>query len=155
MYKRQLLSSATGAVAPSRVLVSNNDLLQDSTTGGTRGIVIDTPNNNTNPQFDATVVNNTVSLTNPNFAVAAIGISARQLSSACMSISGNNVSVAALGVAAILAQQDSPATAYLYGTGADAAAVIAAGNPMSTTEVSGTLNLTAGLCLLPGSPLLP
>ncbi len=150
-----LLSSATGAVAPSRVLVSNNDLLQDSTTGGTRGIVIDTPNNNTNPQFDATVVNNTVSLTNPNFAVAAIGISARQLSSACMNISGNNVSVVAQGVAAILAQQDSPATAFLYGTGVDAAAVLVAGNPMSTTEVSGTLNLTAVPCLLPGSPLLP
>lgn len=150
-----LLSSAPGAGAPARMLVSNNNVQQDSTTGGTRGIVIDTPNSNTNPQFEATVLNNAVNLTNSNFAVAAMGISARQQSSACMNISGNNVSVAAAGVAAILAQQDSPASASLFGSGVDAASVIAAANPLSTTEVSGTINLTGVPCQLPDSPLLP
>jgi len=150
-----LLSSAIGAGAPARIRVSDNNVTQGSTTGGARAIVIDTPDIGTNPVYHASVTNNMVNLTNASFGVAALIVQARQASTACMSIAGNNVTVAASGVDAIEANQVAPAIASLFGTGASVPDVLASANAPSTVFVGGTINLTAVPCQLPDSPLLP
>lgn len=149
------LTSTVGAGATARIRVNNNNVTQNSTTGVARGILIDTPDASTNPNYHATVSGNTVAGTDTVVGVGVLVVQSRQSSTGCMSISGNNASVATAGVTAIRARQVAPATASLSGSGATSATVLAANNPASTTEVLGTIALTGAACLLPDSPTLP
>lgn len=129
----------------SRTTAAADDLLDNDS----RGFPVATPN------FDATATNNTVNLTDTVNGIVALVVTARKSSTACMNISANTASVATAGVNAIRARQADTATANLFGSGANSAAVLAANNPASTTEVLGTIGLTGVACLVPDSPAVP
>src|SRR5215204_2291879 len=51
-------TSTVGQVAPANILIDNNTVTQNSTSGTARGILVDTPDSSTSPSFTATVINN-------------------------------------------------------------------------------------------------
>jgi hypothetical protein len=148
------LTSTVGATAPGFVHVHDNTITQHSTGGTSRGLLVDTPDTNTSPSFHATVLNNTVSWTDPVNALNSLVVQARQSSTACMHISGNNATTAGLSNA-LRARQQNTAVANLFGSGASAAAVLAANHPAVTTEVLGTIGLTGVACTTPTAPTVP
>ncbi len=150
------LTSTPGAVAQGLVHVHDNNITQHSTNGTSRGLLVDTPDADTSPNFHATILNNTVAWTDPTNSLHALVVQARQSSTACLNLSGNNANTASGGFD-LRVRQVSPAVANLFGAGANAAAVLAANHPAAgvTTELLGTVSLTSTGCTLPTSPSLP
>lgn len=150
------LTSTTGLVAPGRVLISGNTVIQNSTQGVARGILVDTPDASRTPNFHATVTGNSVAIGDSVAGVAGIAVQSRNTATGCANIGNNTVTFpngtpgGVLGLRArqatlgVLNIEQSPSC-----TGTSAA-VLACRNPVSTTEVLGTVGLVApGACLLP------
>ena len=153
------LTSTVGQLSQARVRVDGNTVTNNSTSGTTRGIIVDTPDTNTSPVFHATVTNNAVAVGDNVNGVAGIVVQARQSSDACANIGSNTVTFpngTPGGVLGIRARQVSPATYDLEGSAlcsGTAGSVLSCRNPASTTEVLGTLTVVpAGTCLLPAVP---
>jgi len=150
------LTSTVGAASQGFVHVHDNTITQHSTGGSARGLLVDTPDINTSPNFHATVLNNAVSWTDPALSLNALVVQARQSSTACMHVAGNNA-ITASGSADLRVRQSGTAVANLFGSGANAAAVLAANHtaPGVITEVLGTVGLTGIACTTPTAPALP
>jgi methionine-rich copper-binding protein CopC len=153
------LTSTVGQLSQARVRLDGNNVINNSTSGTTRGILVDTPDASTSPVFNATVTNNTVAVGDNVNGVGGLVAQARQSSDGCANIGANTVTFpngTPGGVLGLRARQANTATYDLEQsascTGA-AAAVLGCRNPGSTTEVLGTLTVVgAGTCLLPATP---
>ncbi|MBL8311372.1 MAG: tandem-95 repeat protein [Burkholderiales bacterium] len=150
------LTSTIGGASPGFVHIHDNNITQHSTGGTARGLQVDTPDASTNPNFHATVLNNSVAWTDPALALHALVVQARQSSTACLHVAGNLANTASGGFD-LRVRQAGAATANLFGTGANAASVLAANHPAAgvTTELLGTVGLTSVACTLPTTPFLP
>ncbi len=153
------LTSTVGQISQARVRLDGNNVTNNSTSGTTRGILVDTPDGSTSPAFSTTATNNSVSVGDNIAGVAGLVAQARQSSDACANIGSNTVTFpngTPGGVNGLRARQVAPATYDLEqsaGCTGTAAAVLGCRNPASTTEVLGTLTVVAaGTCLLPSVP---
>jgi hypothetical protein len=153
------LTSTVGQLAPARIRIDGNNVTNNSTSGTTRGILVDIPDTNTSPVYHATVSNNTVSVGDNVNGVGGLVVQARQSSDLCANIHGNTVNFpngTPAGILGLRARQVAPAAFDLeqsVGCSGTAAAVLACRNPGSTTEVLGTITVVpAGTCLLPVTP---
>ncbi len=152
------LTSTVGQVSPARVRIDGNVVVNNSTAGTVRGILVDTPDASTSPSFHATVTNNSVAVGDNVAGVGGLVVQARQSSTGCTSIGSNTVTFpnGNPGVNGLRARQAAPATMTLESTGpcpGAAAAVLACRNPAATTEVLGTITVVgASTCLLPNVP---
>jgi hypothetical protein len=153
------MTSTVGQISQARLRIDGNTVANNSTSGTTRGILVDTPDTNTSPAFHATVNNNTVSVGDNVNGVAGLVVQGRQSSDVCTNIHSNTVSFpngTPGGVSGLRARQAAPAAVDLEQSGVcagTAAAVLACRNPASTTEVLGTLTVVpAGSCSLPNTP---
>jgi len=153
------LTSTVGQVSQARVRIDSNTVVNNSTAGTVRGILVDTPDASTTPAFHATVTNNSVAVGDNVGGVAGLVVQGRQGADTCANIGSNTVTFpngTPGGVLGIRARQANTATFDLEGSGlcsGTAAAVLACRNPASTTEVLGTLTVVgAGTCLLPNVP---
>ncbi|MCQ3973900.1 MAG: hypothetical protein DPW09_10680 [Anaerolineae bacterium] len=153
------LTSTVGQFSQARVRIDGNTVINNSTSGVARGILVDTPDTNTSPAFHATVTNNTVAVGDNVNGVAGLVVQSRQSSDACANIGSNTVTFpngTPMGVFGIRARQVTPATYDLEGSAScpgAPASVLSCRNPGSTTEVLGTLTVVAaGTCLLPSVP---
>lgn len=151
------LTSTVGQVAPAKLKIDGNTITQNSTTGVARGILVDTPDTNTTPTYNAVVTNNTVHIMDNVAGVGGIVVQGRRgpAGLTCAKVETNTVDFpnGNPGVNGIRVRQVSPATVNLEtGSGSGtAAAVLATNNPLSTTEVLGTVGVVAnGTC--PGPP---
>lgn len=153
------LTSTVGQISQARVRIDGNTVVNNSTAGTVRGILVDTPDASTTPAFHATVTNNSVAVGDNVGGVAGLVVQSRQGSDLCANIGSNTVTFpngTPGGVLGIRARQANTATYDLEGSGACSgtpAAVLGCRNPASTTEVLGTLTVVpAGTCLLPTVP---
>jgi hypothetical protein len=153
------LTSTVGQVSQARLNIAGNSVTNNSTSGTTRGILVDTPDGSTTPAFHATVSGNTVSVGDNVAGVSGLVVQGRQGSDACANIHTNTVTFpngTPAGINGLRARQANTATYDLeQGPGCEgtAAAVLACRNLASTTEVLGTLTVvSAGTCLLPSTP---
>jgi hypothetical protein len=142
------LSSTVGQVAPSNVLIDNNTIAENSTSGVSRGILVDTPDSSTSPGFTATITNNHVSVGDNVAGLQGIVAQARQASAGCFDIRTNTVTFpngTPSGVVGIRLRQANTATAQLEQgiSSGTPAAVLAANNAASTTEVIGTVTVVS------------
>lgn len=143
-------SSTNGSVAPANVLVQNNTIntQSDPVNGIAEPLFVSTPDANTDPGFTASVINNVVNINDPA-ALALRGIavqSTQNVSAGCIDVRGNDVNYtpsAPAGVNGIRVRQVAPATLQMEpGTGSGTvASALATNNPLSTTEVVGTVTL--------------
>ena len=144
-------SSTTGQVASASITIDHNTVTENSTNGVSRGIFVDTPDNNTTPSFTANVTNNTVSVTDNIAGLQGIGLQARR-GTGCFKVQNNTVTFpngAPAGVVGIRVRQAAPGVANLEqgSSSGTAATVLAANNPGATTEIIGTVNVVAnGTC---------
>ncbi|KJV06155.1 hypothetical protein VZ94_13215 [Methylocucumis oryzae] len=153
------LTSTIGQISPARIRVDNNTVINNSTSGSTRGILVDTPDTSTSPSFDATVTNNSVAIGDSINGVSGLVAQARKASETCTSLSGNTVTFpngTPSGIQGLRARQADTAVYDLQTsvscTGT-AATVLSCLNPSATTEVLGTINtVSPGTCLLPVTP---
>jgi hypothetical protein len=152
------LTSTVGQASQARVRIDGNNVTNNSLSGTTRGILVDTPDTSTSPVFHATVTNNSVAVGDNVAGVAGLVVQARQSSDGCANIGSNTVTFpnGNPGVNGLRARQVSPA-AYDFEQSASctgtAAEVLACRNPSATTEALGTINpVSAGSCLLPVTP---
>ena len=141
-----LLSSTVGQVSISNLLVENNTVIQNSTSGISRGILIDTPDSGTSPSFTARVVGNNVSVMDNVAGVNGIAVQARQSATACSDIRNNTVTYpngVPAGVFGLRLRQANTGNVYLeQGISAGTPPiVIAVNNPASTTEIIGTVTV--------------
>ncbi len=138
-------TSTIGAGAPANVMVTNNVITQNSTGGASRGIFVDTPDANTNPNFSVTVSGNTVNVMDGNLGMNGIAVQGRQVSSACFDVRNNTVNFPLGNVAGILGirirQADTAVVNLEQGSSAGAAAAVLAANNTATTESFGTVNV--------------
>lgn len=157
------LTSTVGQVSQARILVEQNAITQNSTSGVARGILIDTPDTGTTPAFDATVVNNLVNIGDNVTGVVGLVAQARN-GAGRFDVRLNRVNFpngVPAGVAGLRVRQNTAAgTASLArgvsASGSPAATVIAANNTLSTTEILGTVTVIEnGVVLAPGTPALP
>jgi hypothetical protein len=144
-------------VAPSNVRVQGNTIntQSDPVNGAAEALFVSTPDLGADAAFTATVLDNTVNINDPGgTALRGMAVQSTQdTTNGCFRVSGNDVNytpAAPAGVNGIRLRQVAPAVARLEGSGASAAAVLAANNPLSTTEVIGSVSLVAaGTCLAP------
>lgn len=137
-----LLTSTVGQTANATILVNANNVTQNSTTGVCRAILIDEPDTNTSPAFCATVTGNTAIVTDNVAGVVPIVCQKRRTGVGTFDVRGNITTVpGGLGIAGLRVRQVAPGTCQLeQGSSAGTpAAVLAANNPSSTTEVLGTV----------------
>jgi len=146
-----LLTSTVGQISQARLRFDGNSIVHNSTLSG---INVNTPDTSTSPKMDSTVTNNSVAVTNAT-GLQAVDVATRQSGDGCSSIGGNTATTAG-GAAALRARQVAPALHDLEQSAVCAgapAAVLACRNPASTTEILGTLTVTAvGSCLTPALP---
>jgi Domain of unknown function (DUF4214)/Bacterial Ig domain len=146
------LSSTVGQVAPSNIKITSNTVAENSTSGVSRGIFVDTPDTNTTPSFTATITSNSVSVGDNVAGLQGIGLQVRR-GTGCFRVSSNTVTFpngTPAGVNGIRVRQADPGAANLEqgGSAGTAATVLAANNAASTTEVIGTVTVVAnGTCL--------
>ena len=149
-------TSTVGAGAPGFVRFENNTVTNH---GLFNGIIVNTPDAGTNPNFHATVLNNNITHTDSVNAVNPIAINARQSSTACLHIANNAATVPpSTGFVGVRARQVAPALVTLYDVppaGTTAAFELAANHPTATTEVIGTITLTGVICTSPTAPSAP
>lgn len=156
------LSSTTGQISQARLLIDNNTVTQNSTTGVARGIMVDTPDATRTPNFHATVTNNKVEVNDGATGVAGIVVQARNTATGHFDVRGNDVDFdngTPGGVFGLRVRQASAGTADLecgiMTTGTAVATVLANNNTLSTTEVQGTVTVVNNsTVLLPSDPLL-
>ena len=144
-------TSTVGQVSNANVLIQNNNVTQNSTSGTVRGILVDNPDANTSPSFTVSVLNNTVAVGDNVNGVGGLVVQSRQgqnppNTAGCFDIRGNTVTYpngTPAGVLGLRARQSTTATASLeQGSSAGTAAVVlAANNPASTTEALGTIGV--------------
>jgi hypothetical protein len=153
------LTSTVGQISDARLRIDGNNVTNNSTSGTTRGILVDTPDGSTTPAFHATVSNNTVSVGDNIGGVAGLVVQARQASDGCANIHTNTVTFpngTPGGIFGLRARQANTATFDLEQSASCMGtpdAVLACRNPGATTEVLGTLTVVpAGSCLLPNTP---
>ncbi|WP_395446292.1 inverse autotransporter beta domain-containing protein (plasmid) [Aminobacter sp. UC22_36] len=155
------LSSTTGQVSQARLLISNNNVTQNSTSGTARAILVDAPDAGRTPEFHVTVTNNVATMTDAVAAPTAISIAARNGSVGHADVRGNQVTISsgAVGLNVREASGGSMVLASGASGSSDAATVLAANNPGSTVAVlptSGDVPVVAnGSILLPGLPTTP
>lgn len=155
------LSSTTGQVSQARLLISNNNVTQNSTSGSARAILVDAPDTGRSPEFHVTVTNNVATMTDAATAPTAISIAARNGSIGHADVRGNQVTISsgAVGLNVREASGGSMVLANGASGSSDAATVLAANNPGSTVAVlptSGDVPVVAnGTILLPGLPTIP
>lgn len=153
------LSSTVGQVSNANILVHGNTIHTQSEPGVglSEPLFVSTPDANTDPSFTATVTNNVVNIHDPG-AAALRGIavqSTQTVSAGCFDVRGNDVNYtpsAPMGVNGLRVRQAGSGTAQLeQGTSAGAAnVVLAANNPLCTTEVVGTVTVVSnGTCQEP------
>jgi hypothetical protein len=149
------LSSTVGQSAISNVLIENNTVTENSTSGVARGILVDTPDSSTTPNFTATVTDNSVAVGDNVAGLQGVVVQARR-GTGCFDVEGNTVTFpngTPAGVVGVRARQASPGAANLaqgISGSLTASTVLAANNPSSTTEVIGTVTVVAnGTCLAP------
>ncbi|MHB8800639.1 MAG: putative Ig domain-containing protein [Thermoanaerobaculia bacterium] len=138
-------SSFGGVVAPANVLIDDNTVTERSTNGTARGIFVDTPDTSTTPGFTTTITNNSVSVHDNVAGLRGIEASVRR-GTGCFDIQGNTVTYPngiPSGVVGLRLRQVAPATANLEqgGSAGSPAAVLAANNPATTTEVLNTVTV--------------
>ena len=161
------LTSTVGQVSQARILIDNNTVTQNSTQGVARGIFVDTPDANTTPNFDVTVSNNTVHITDSVAGVNGIAVQARR-GTMDADIFGNHVDFpngtpgGVVGIRERQANTDGAATvptATIQRDGSasgTASGVLADNNPGNTVEILGTVTIAAnGTVQLPATPPLP
>ena len=153
------LTSTVGQISQAKLRIDGNTVVNNSTAGTTRGVLVDSPDASTSPKFDVTVTNNSVSVGDNLGGVAGLVVQGRQVSDVCANIGNNSVTFpngTPGGVFGLRARQANTATYDLEQTAScagAAAAVLACRNPGTTTEVLGTLTpAAAGSCLLPSVP---
>jgi hypothetical protein len=152
------MTSTVGEVSQARIRIDGNNVTNNSLTGTTRGIIVDTPDASTSPSFHATVTNNSVSVGDNIAGVGGLVVQSRQSATAVANIHSNTVTFpnGNPGVNGLRARQVAPATYSLEQSAScvgTAASVLACGNPGSSTEVLGTISVVAaGSTLLPITP---
>src|ERR1041384_8207524 len=142
------LSSTVGQVATSNVLIDNNTVTENSTSGVAGGILVDTPDTSTSPSFTATVTNNHVAVGDNVAGIQGIRVQARKSSAGCFDVRSNTVTFpngTPAGVVGIRVRQSDSATAQLEQEipAGPPATVLAANNAASTTEVIGTVTVVS------------
>lgn len=153
------LSSTVGQVSNANILVHGNTIHTQSQpgTGLSEPLFVSTPDADTDPSFTATVTNNVVNINDPG-AAALRGIavqSTQAVSAGCFDVRGNDVNYtpsAPSGVNGLRVRQAGSGTAQLEqgASSGAAAAVLAANNPLCTTEVVGTVTVVSnGTCQEP------
>jgi hypothetical protein len=164
-----LMSSTVGQISQARLLIHGNTVTQGSAMGLAGCILVDTPHASTSPTFHATVTRNQVAVLNNVTGTWGIAVQARQSSNGHFRIGrrfigdpdGNTVTYPSgvpPGVLGVRARHAAPATASLEtgSSGGLAAAVLAANNPASTTEVLGTISVVGNSDVItPVMPTLP
>ncbi|MES2933470.1 MAG: Ig-like domain repeat protein [Pseudomonadota bacterium] len=140
------LTSTVGQVAPANILVQGNTVIQNSTSGTSRAILVDTPDTNTSPSFTASVINNAVSVGDNVAGVGPIVVQARQSSTGCFDVRNNTATFpnGDPGVNGVRVRQVAPAIASLEAgiSGAGTAATVLDDNHSgATTEVLGTVTV--------------
>ncbi|RYD21545.1 MAG: hypothetical protein EOP88_11010, partial [Verrucomicrobiaceae bacterium] len=156
------LTSSVGQVSQARLLIDNNTVTQNSTSGTSRGILVDTPDTTRTPNFHATVTNNKVEVNDSVTGVAGIVVQARNTATGHFDVRGNDVDFdngTPGGVLGLRVRQATAATAELESgvstTATPVATVLADNNTLSTTEVLGTVTVANNTTvLLPSDPLL-
>jgi hypothetical protein len=143
-------SSTPGQVAPANVLLESNTVNTQShpVDGLAEVIFVSTPDANTDPSFTATVLNNVVNINDPGgTALRGIAVQSTQdISAGCIDVRGNDVNytpAAPVGINGIRVRQVAPATLLMERgvapLASTAAVALATNNPLSTTEVVGTV----------------
>lgn len=149
-----MLTSTGAQMSTANILIEANIVTQNSTSGVSRGILVDTPDSGTSPSFTATIIGNTVYIMDNVGGVNGIAAQARQSSVGCFDVRNNTVNYpngVPAGVLGLRVRQAGSATANLEqgGSAGVATVVIAANNPLSTTEILGTVNVvTNNFCLI-------
>ncbi|HRI04240.1 MAG TPA: hypothetical protein PLL77_10905 [Pyrinomonadaceae bacterium] len=144
-------TSTVGQVSNANVLIQNNNVTQNSTSGTVRGILVDNPDANTSPSFTASVLNNSVAVGDNVNGVGGLVVQARQgqnppNTAGCFDIRNNSVTYpngTPAGVLGLRVRQATNGVASLeQGSSAGTAAVVvAANNPAATTEALGTIGV--------------
>lgn len=142
--------------ATANILIDNNTVTQNSTGGVSRGIFVDTPDNNTIPSYTVTVTNNTVHVGDGAGGVNGIALQCRR-GSGCFDVRGNTVDFPNGNTGSIFGlrvRQAAPGALNLE-RGAEALAsppltVLNTNNPATTNEVFGTITVVDNnACLTP------
>lgn len=154
-------SSTTGQVAPANVLIEGNTIntFSDPVNGIAESLFVSTPDSGRAPSFTATVKDNVVYINDPaGTSLRGIALQSTQNdgatgSNGCFRVSGNDVNyspAAPAGVNGLRVRQAGTGVVRLeQGVSSGApATVLAANNPLSTTEVVGTVTVVPnGTCL--------
>ena len=154
-------SSTIGQVSTANVLVDANTIntFSDPAGGLPEPLFISTPDANTDPSFTATITNNVVNITDPGgTSLRGIAIQSTQnISAGCIDVRGNDVNYTPAAPAnGIRVRQVNPATLQLEqgASAGTAATVLAANNPLSTTEVLGTVTVVGNSTCQPAPTLV-
>jgi VCBS repeat-containing protein len=163
-----LFSSTVGQVSTAKVTIDNNTIntIADPVNGLAEPLFVDTPDSGTDPLVYVSVTNNTVNIDDDaNVALRGIAVQSRQsISQMHADVTGNIVNFldGAGSAVGIRVRQSGSGTLDLEPGvgGANAAAVLAANNPGSTTQVLGTVTVSANNSVVippdaPASPSLP
>ncbi len=155
------LSSTSGQISKARLLIDANTIIQNSTGGTSRGIVVDAPDASRTPDYHATVTNNKVEINDPVGGVAGISVQARNGAIGHFDVRGNDVDFdngTPAGILGLRVRQATLAVAELErGSSASntASVVLAANNPLSTSEILGTVTVVENTVVrLPSEALL-
>jgi hypothetical protein len=152
------LTSTVGQASTANLLISGNTIntQSDPVNGLAEALFVSTPDANTSPAYTARVLNNIVNINDPGgTSLRGIAVQSTQGSGAvnsngCFVISGNDVNhapAAPAGVNGLRLRQAGSGIARFEGSG-DAATILATNNPLSTTEVLGTIIVVpVGTCL--------
>jgi hypothetical protein len=154
------LSSETGQVSQARLLIDDNTVTYNS--AAARAILVDAPDSGRTPNFYATVTDNTVTATDVD-AVTMISVAARNGATGHSDVRGNDVNYTfdppPTGINVREATGGSNELARGGSASNDAATVLAANNPLSTTTVipsSADIPVVENnTILLPATPTLP
>jgi hypothetical protein len=156
------LTSTVGQASTANLLISGNTIntQSDPANGLAEALFVSTPDANTGPAYTARVLNNIVNINDPaGTSLRGIGVQSTQgngtvNSNGCFVITGNDVSyspAAPAGVNGLRLRQAGSGVARLEGTGAPDT-FLASANPLSTTEVLGTVTVVASGTCLPQPP---
>jgi hypothetical protein len=159
-------SSTAGQNPVSKVVIDGNTIntIADPVNGLAESLFVSTPDAGTDPIVYVQVSNNVVNIDDNNhLALRGIAVQSTQDTSTMHAdVRGNDVNYldgAPAGVNGIRVRQVSPATLDLEPGvgGANAAAVLANNNPLSTTEIVGTVTVSANnnTVLQPSTPATP
>ena len=149
------LSSTTGAVAPTRVLLASNFIVSPIL----EGIYVTTPDPAASPALDLTLTSNHVDVTDIALGTRSVTVEATQPATVCAAVTSNIFHHPPPDLGAGLQMTQAGGSAVVLEQGAagatDPAATVLQVNNPGTNEfiVVGTLGIVGnGTCLLPGAP---